>query len=235
MQLPFIFCTSRHLFPAVVHTYCVNSSNFLSQSDAMPDFVLLFLFQFLSIQQSLHLLFLLFHIHRHAFLCSILTGVDIRPASCFCSDNPVCIYRHHIGVRAGIRRLIAGRYRRIYSCTFPRMKCNRRLLKCNLWRSDRHFTIFADSMRSFPFDSRYLFGITFSLWHASIVNFSSSCAVFKNSIADVLLFLAKTLIFFPYYQAGQARQMIMILMKRFGSRGPRHTRRSRRCSWPHPR
>ena len=46
----------------------------------------------------------------------------------------------------------------------------------------------------------------------SIVNFSSSCAVFKNSIADVLLFLAKTLIFFPYYQAGQARQMIMILM-----------------------
>ena len=59
------------------------------------------------------------------------------------------------------------------------------------------FTIFADSMRSFPFDSRYLFGITFSLWHASIVNFSSSCAVFKNSIADVLLFLANTLIFFP--------------------------------------
>lgn len=141
MQLPFIFCTSHHLFPAVVHTYCVNSSNFLSQSDAMPDFVLLFLFQFLSIQQSLHLLFLLFHIHRHAFLCSILTGVDIRPACCFRSDNPVCIYRHHIGVRAGIRRLIAGRYRRIYSCTFPRMKCNRRLLKCNLWRSDRHFTI----------------------------------------------------------------------------------------------
>lgn len=157
MQLPFIFCTSRHLFPAVVHTYCVNSSNFLSQSDAMPDFVLLFLFQFLSIQQSLHLLFLLFHIHRHAFLCSILTGVDIRPASCFRSDNPVCIYRHHIGVRAGIRRLIAGRYRRIYSCTFPRMKCNRRLLKCNLWRSDRHFTIFADSIYGYSNDCRSMF------------------------------------------------------------------------------
>ena len=57
-------------------------------------------------------------------------------------------------------------------------------------------------MRSFPFDSRYLFGITFSLWHASIVNFSSSCAVFKNSIADVLLFLAKTLIFFSLLSGG---------------------------------
>ena len=39
----------------------------------------------------------------------------------------------------------------------PRMKCNRRLLKCNLWRSDRHFTIFADSIYGYSNDCRSMF------------------------------------------------------------------------------
>lgn len=37
------------------------------------------------------------------------------------------------------------------------MKCNRRLLKCNLWRSDRHFTIFADSIYGYSNDCRSMF------------------------------------------------------------------------------